>query len=330
MISPEPLWSYRAENDFNQWYGRVRVWEDCVLGEWVCLDVKTGALRWEQSFPRPNTIVDIADGVIVASETRSDGPWTVDLGCYGISVQTGELLWVSHANGWYGKFLSLLDAVPLFTNDLRDEPLMIVDGDVLTRNGRLLDIHTGLCKRRDKELARRISKRALGQDDDHRFYYAKALTLECAEGTISTCPPGKTLEPGHIPGSLHGHYDIGFYRYSDSGKLLWSQKVSDLGYYSHGNFYSYRLRDPFIYCVVSEDKIVIPIDPKQPLIVERNPGHYRMVVLNADSGRVVQDIPLAEHKVTEARIENISKHGVLVSLENRELKMFARLDEKAI
>ena len=85
----------------------------------------------------------IDSGVIVANETRSDGPWTAGFGCYGISLQNGRLLWTSHGSGLWGRFVRLLDYVPGFTNELRDTPEQVEDGKVYCRSGRVLDVTTG-------------------------------------------------------------------------------------------------------------------------------------------------------------------------------------------
>src|SRR5262249_7436635 len=93
-------------------------------------------------------VVGLTEDVAVASETRSDGPWTADFGCYGISLKTGDLLWASHAAGLWGRVLRLLDSVPFFTNDLRDTPARVRGNEVICNSGRVLDVHTGADLRR--------------------------------------------------------------------------------------------------------------------------------------------------------------------------------------
>ena len=82
-----------------------------------------------------NTIRAIADGVIVVlSEMRSDGPWTADFGVYAIALESGDLLWTSHREGLAGTVCkAALDHVPGFTNELRDRPKRVQDGEVPLR-----------------------------------------------------------------------------------------------------------------------------------------------------------------------------------------------------
>src|SRR5688500_4948391 len=109
MIDPAPRWQYVFRGGMSD--GNPRLLPNRVVGPWYCLDRATGALLWRRQFTRPNTISGIAQGVIIAREWRMDSPVVMELGVYAISLETGKLLWVSHGNGWWGRFVRSLDYV---------------------------------------------------------------------------------------------------------------------------------------------------------------------------------------------------------------------------
>ncbi len=144
MIESTPAWSFGSKKPLTKWYGHVHLLADCVVGQWFCADRTTGKLRWRGKLLRPNTILGFDSGVIVASEMRSDGLWTADFGCYGISLEDGRLLWTSHGSGLWGRIVRLLDFVPGFTNELRDTPHHVQNGKVFCNSGRVLDVKSGM------------------------------------------------------------------------------------------------------------------------------------------------------------------------------------------
>src|SRR5262249_6885831 len=75
--------------------------------------------------------------------------WLV-LGIYAISLETGRLLWGSHGAGWWGRVVRLLDYMPDFTNEPRDTPLVVRSTAVVTQQGRILDLWTGVPRGRLK------------------------------------------------------------------------------------------------------------------------------------------------------------------------------------
>jgi len=92
-----------------RWYGYVDYDGDYVTGQWFSLDADTGKEHGFRRFFRPNSVCGVDPDVIVAHETRSDGPWTFDFGIYGIHARSGELMWTSHDRGLWGRFLRCLD-----------------------------------------------------------------------------------------------------------------------------------------------------------------------------------------------------------------------------
>jgi hypothetical protein len=148
MFHPTPRWTFTSRFGLRQWYDHVRLLPGKVLGQWWCVDRANGTVLWERTYPRPNTIIGIAEEVIVASETRSDGPWTLDFGCYGLSLKTGERLWTSHREGLWGRVMQWIDAVPGVTNGLRDTASLVMGTECICESGRVLDVRTGRLVRR--------------------------------------------------------------------------------------------------------------------------------------------------------------------------------------
>ena len=139
-----------------------------VLGQWWCVDRADGTVLWKRLYLRPNTVVGIAEEVIVASEMRSDGPWTLTFGCYGLSLKTGERLWTSHGEGLWGGVTRLLDGVPGLTNEIRDTAILVMGAECICESGRVLDVRTGRLLRRlpQEEVKRLRSERKEKEPDE--------------------------------------------------------------------------------------------------------------------------------------------------------------------
>jgi hypothetical protein len=94
---------------------------------------------------------------------------------YGIDAQTGNLRWVNHANGLWGKLLRCLDFVPGFTNEFRDVPKCVVDQYVVTARGRILDVRTG----QDCPFAKIKKPNSDGRTEpQHKLYANKSLKTD--------------------------------------------------------------------------------------------------------------------------------------------------------
>ncbi len=171
MVNPTPQWSVTAHYSLTDWYGHVHLLPNKVLGQWICVDRLEGKILWEKRFARPNTICGVEQNVIVASEKRSDGPWTLDFGCYGISVETGKLLWTSHGQGSWGKLLRVCDFVPGSTNEFRDSPHHLENGECFCTSGRVLDVSTGADLRRVSP--EEAQQHETPQSDAQRLYHDK-------------------------------------------------------------------------------------------------------------------------------------------------------------
>lgn len=315
MVVEEPEWTFSSKRPLTQWYGHVQLLPNDALGQWFCVDRRSGALRWQRVLFRPNTICGVDSGVIVASETRSDGPWTADIGCYGISLDDGRLLWISHGSGVWGWLGRLLDFVPGYTNEFRDAPHHITDGKVFCYSGRILDVRTGWLLERttsDAVMADR-KPRSLAQQ-----FYDSGDERERAKIAV-----GKDLVLYHAAPEGSGRRNWEIAAEIDSGQPLWRISASQLGRQIDGNFYSYRLVPPFMYLVVSDEPRYRPHPTKKPYALP-NPTRWHLMTVDLATGVVVQDFSLDDRKLAECRIEDVDDHGLLIGKSNRELAYFRR------
>jgi hypothetical protein len=316
MLEVTPAWSFTARFTLTQWYGHVHLLPSRVLGQWFCLDRSDGRVLWERRFCRPDTIREVAGPVIIASETRSDGPWTASFGCYGISLETGELLWTSHAAGMWGRLLRFLDFVPGFTNELRDAPDFVQSGEVVCASGRVLDVHTGRDIRRLP--AEEVKKHERLQSEAALLYHGRLRNA----WTKIRLANGSWLSHKARP---EEDAVIGFRLYilGEDGSVQWDFDLATTGYHLAGNYYSYRYAVPYLYLVVSEERQLRDV-PARPGHVLPNPAVYRLLTLNLNSTSVIQDFRVEDGKVKECRIEDVDEAGLLVSLDRRHLRYYER------
>ena len=289
--------------------------------QWFGVDRHTGKPLWERAYFRPNCIVGVADGVVVASETRSDGPWTFDFGCYGISLRTGRLLWTSHRDGWWGRVVRLFDYVPGFTNELRDVPARVTaGGEVVCGSGRVLDVRTG-------RRVRRVSPDEVGRARDDRPKTDAALLYDSGMVVGST---GVALSPGRrlsVKPAV-GPSPPGFHLYlsDDRGTPVWAFDLAAATGYevTHPNHYSYRLAGPHVYVVASEEPKWRPHPTKAHHIVP-NRRRFHLLAVELGGGTVVQNVRLTDAPVAECRIEDVDERAVLVSIGTRKLRCYGRV-----
>ncbi len=298
----QPRWTYTNPRGLVRWYGHVDYYGPHVLGEWFALDAETGAERWTTNYWRPNSICLYEEGVIIASETRSDGPWTAGFGIYAIETLTGRLLWINHGRGFAGRLLRWLDFVPGYTNEFRDSPLAAKDRQVITSRGRILDLLTG--QDLGKTDVPSQTKTAFPDLADE-FYTTRSIKV----GT-------DTLEL-QFPDD-----DWVFLRRDLTGRELWQFRVRRPHQYIGGNFYSYRLHDDRIYIVLRNAPLFVPISPAKPRYVRPNPADHQLGVLNITSG-ACKFYPLTNGRQRkECRLEAIRDSRILLSFDGRDLAEF--------
>jgi hypothetical protein len=315
MLATKPLWTYRSEKGLTQWYGHVHLLQDKAAGQWFAVDRSTGNCLWEKSFRRPNNIWEITGNIILANETRSDGPWTLNFGCYALSLVTGELIWQWHGPGPWGWLVRHLDLVPEFTNEFRPTFLGTKGSECLVTPNRVLDVQTGKLLRREPDPSK-LKKEYKPRTKAEKLYAKQPvmLTQELELSYESTVV--------ETPGQINEVRMELILRDADkSEKWRWGPHL--LGLKCLGSFYGWRLLDDTILFLGSEDRQEVPdtLHPDKNYVV-RNPTRYHLVQLNAITGAVMQRFPLNEEKVAECRLEDVDTDGVLISYERKDLSYF--------
>jgi hypothetical protein len=316
MVRSSPRWSVTTQRGLTQWYGHVHLLREHALGQWCCVDRGTGRLLWERRLGRPNTIRGVTEGIIIASETRSDGPWTFDFGIYGIELATGAVLWTSHGDGGWGRFLRALDAIPGFTNELRDSPQHVTGAICRTEKGRLLDVATGHTLRRPPD------QRPTPLEphcDAHRLFSTGETRL--AElGTLLLGAPGRGPVKGWTA-EARGR----FFLETPDGTTLWQFTVAEHRRFMEWNLGAFRLAGRFIYLVTADRPSTVPRPGARPGVHMRNgPALHELWTLDVESGEVLQRIPLGSAPSHVCRMEDLDDRSLLVSAD-RVLHLFERL-----
>lgn len=295
----EPRWTYSNPRGLTKWYGHVDYYGRYVIGQWFALDADTGTEYWSHGFLRPTTVCGCAHDVIVACETRSDGPWTAGFGIYGIDARTGRLLWINHARGLWGKLLRCFDYVPGFTNEFRDVPKCLVDQYVVTGRGRILDVLTGReCPSVDiKDQTRDDRSRS-----EQELYDNKSLEIH-----------GDTIK---VEDSSD---DFVILRRDGNGRDVWRFAAKECSLHVDGSYYSYRFHDGFIFIILGDAPNYVPINEGKPLYVRPNPADYQMGIVDVSSGEC-RLFPLANARQRkECRIEAIRDSRILVTCDGTQL-----------
>ncbi len=247
---------------------------------------------------------------------RSDGPWTAGFGCYGLSLNSGELVWSSHGTGIAGKLSRILDFIPGLTNELRDSPSLVADGKVFCSSGRVLNVLTG-------EAIGRISadevQRMKPEPSDARRLYDSSPGDEQSSVCVGDLWLSHASE-----GKQRGQWSLVAKTRDQS--VAWRFDIKQTGYHIDGNFYSYRLAAPHLYLVLSEEAKYKPHPTRRNTIVP-NPTRWHLMCLDLRTGQIVQQVSLGDELLDECRIEDLDEHGLLIGKSSRELVYFRRIAE---
>lgn len=317
MLTTEPRWTFASKKPLTQWYGNVQLLDHHVVGQWFCLARESGELKWQHRIFRANAICEVDSGVIVASEVRSDGPWTDQFGCYGISLDDGRLLWTSHGSGVWGWFQRVLDFVPGYTNEFRDSPHHVKDGRIFCHSGRVLDVYTGKTLERTAPDSVSSCERA---ETLAQSLYGTSVSREQKKVSIGN---GILLfHPAAEEGRTRADWEI--IAENESGEQVWRLPIKETKRHIDGDFYSYRLAMPYLYLVVSDERRYRP-HPTKPYYVQPNPTLWHLMAVSVRNGNVVQDISLGTEVLEECRIEDVDDRGLLTSSSSRELLYFERI-----
>ena len=301
MIVDKPSWRFTARDALTDWYGHVHLADGKAIGQWFCVDLQSGRRLWEHTFEGPNTICGISDGVIVATETKSGGPWTASFGAWGISVETGKLLWPARREVSWGR--RLLELLPGVGPPVPGTAVHVAGSLCFCEGGKVLNIRSGDV--------------VGGYATDPEEWRAKAEEKDASQNlyTGRSC----RLDNGDV--LSHGSEDDeGFHllRIAPNGESRWHFDLGREGHFITGNYYSYRYRDGFVYMVVSDRYRELTFDPTKP-----HDGHYFLWTLDVQTGRLCQKVTIPDW-AGECRIEDVDERHILVSTANKMLFCYDR------
>ena len=313
MVHETPVWRYQVEHSLSLGYGHVHLLPDHVLGQWFCVQRQSGRMLWDRQVVEADSVIGVSEGVIIATEMRMSGPATYSFGVFAISLETGELLWTSHYAGRGGR--ALLKAAASWVGiDFSDCATGVRGSECITAAGRVLDLHTG------KEL--RLEAPSAGEKWPS-LWTLKSPASELYRRHPVECGSGRVLRHG-LPGAPKkegvgpdGSFNL--FLSDAQGRPLWSFDMAATGHRIGGNYFSYRFSDGFVYMVVSDRPQTVPIDPRKPLIVKRNPAHYFLWVLDVETGKICQKVQISEEETTRCNLEDLDDRSVLVSCEKAAL-----------
>lgn len=268
-------------------------------------------------------MVGVDQGVIVATETRSDGPWTGAFGCYGLDLKSGRHRWSNHGGIVRGSLAKLLGFIPGLTNSVRDTAQWVADGRVYTRCGRVLDVQSGQAVgSHTTEVpppgAPGAPTAGVYATRARRLYEEREVELDDG-GSIRLEPLEKSLGFDTIV-----HRDAG----GCETTLVDATESAD-GY--EQNFYGFRLHEsrPLLFVLARDCPPTRPVDPDTPYRVERVPGHYRLLVVDWTTGGRAE-FPLSIAQPAErCRIETLVGDTLLLSVDDRHLLMWSIASDDA-
>jgi len=316
MVNSTPQWTFlspRLAYRFDQ----VRLLQTRVLGQWCCLNRSDGQLLWQKRFWRPNTVCGIVDQVIIATEAVRAAFVSGNYGCYGISLETGKLLWSSHGSGWWGSLLRFCDYLPSFTNEYRDAPHHVLAGEVACWSGRVLNAQTGEERRQvsPEEIRRHTEPKSPARELYDGVFANQRTRVKVAEGLWLSHKKALGVLPG-----------FRLYLLDDQDNVRWEFDPATTGLTIGGNFYSYRYasfsaQPACVYIVASEEPNERAHSTK-PYHVIPSPTRHHLLTLDVLSGRIVDDFVIDEDRVTGCQIEDIDAGGLLLSVEGTKLKYY--------
>jgi hypothetical protein len=325
MIDPKPSWSFAARKHLYLWYGHVHLLPEYAIGQWFAVKRNSGECLWENGFDRTNNIFEITNGVILADETRSDGPWTASFGCYAISLATGAVLWKWHGTGVRGILSRVLEPVTIATSEFRPGFYGIRGNEAVTKQGHVLDLQTGMLLRREKEIS--IPRKNYEAETAAQRIYGGQPVAIGDNLSLSTREPGRLKEkrPDGILMISHPKptRPFGFILRNHRGQTVWDWSPSEAGLHPVTNYFGWRLVGSELFILCAEGPTTVPINPQKPMIVRRCAAKYRLLCLDALTGKVVQDIPLTEKPLNSCRIEDVDQAGMLISHDERVLNYYS-------
>jgi len=322
MLKKAHLWEIMLHRSLKESSDSVRIHGDKIIGRWFCLHSDTGEYIWKKGFFRPNYIVDISNGIIIATEQSKNRM----IGCYGISVETGILVWSSRRSGLFGRsgifgiFFRLLDYLPFVTTDLRDAPIKVCGNEVICANGNVLDIHTGELVKQIEDIED-IEDTSMNKFYD-AFYDGKLCPINKAQSLIVSTEPLENIADNK---QYYNRYELKLYQFNSNLERLWEFNIKDHGY----NSISYKIRIPFLYILATKEPIYREAKSKKTKaanVLERSPVNYYLLSVNLYSGVISQEMPLKANKVEYCKLEEVSNKGAVINFSNESLRYY-QLDQ---
>ncbi len=330
MLEPEPTWRTCIESRrpiggvdtklFTKY--ALGTFEDSLFSTvWFCIDRMDGAITWRRrKYGRPNLIVGLEGDMIIATELREgDGPWSDVFGIYGMSFDDQKLKWTAHARSIWKYPVRLLDFVPRFTNELRDAPLRVQNGEIVSRSGAVINAATGaLIRRQSREETIQLIK-APDPDPNWQLFHLKQL--DC--GVNGVLHRGTPDDP-EKPLTIRQNAQIRLYMTDSTGRVKWTFDVTQFGEICNCDEMTYV--EPFIYLSVSDAPLYAPYVKGEPSSL--SPALFSLWTLDTRSGEIVQKVRINEVRAIGGRIAGSDRRSLLYEFRQADLKKVTLLNFK--
>jgi hypothetical protein len=237
--------------------------------------------------------------------------------------------------------------VPFYSNPFRDTPLAVRGSEVFCLSGRVLDLHTGRDVRRedakdlDKYRKELTPSEALYESrlrlDFHKVQTTPGRHVSHKPGPIPLSSGLQEKLDGNALGELtpedmeqivqakqaQGSTGFSLFGLDDGNEVLWSFRPEEQGYQIDGNFHSYRLHGGNIYMIVSQEPQTVPVSPRDPHVVKRQPVSYQLLELDGESGRIDRSVSILDRKLRSCDIQSVGDGEVFVRCDEKELVCYS-------
>jgi hypothetical protein len=327
VIDPLPRWRFELNVEGQDIPQHAVFIGDSIVGPWFRLERETGRPIWCRSRPMPDAIYAVSREVILAGETVSQGPGTYTAGIYAISWSTGEVLWTHHHAGDHRLRPAHVDLAAAVGDRDRDRVKAVVDDRVITCQGRVLDLETGVqiaTISRDELAASPNVGGLLGlalHTPAWRFYAEGEVALASGHWLALGDPKTAALYRGMrklMPKGMTGPRapfgrgePLRLHRRGRKGQGRWDYELGTERAWIDSTFYALRLVEPYLYFVYAATET-----PHVDLTPPPNQAHYQLACLELDSGHVVQTLRVGDESATAARIEDADARTILLSVQS--------------
>ena len=254
-------------------------------------------------------IIGLHDDMITATEYRYDGPTALNLGIYGISLATQKIVWTSHHPKPWGRFLRVLDFIPGFANEFRDDPIAVRDGQVWTQAGRILDAKTG------NDIG------SLEWTPDLKHSVTNPTVALIIDGHLD-CGEFGTLHTGTLksPKAVRGDRPVRLYLQDKTGSIVWefdASKFKEIGEPHYAGLGIHYLA-PYIYLTVSDRPQRAALPGKDPAPV---PSQFHLWTLDIHTGQIIQKVPISPAPLVSCGIADGDDAYLIVSCRHPDTEM---------